>query len=109
MKIIFKKTGRFSINPVNGPIIECKRGATIELPDDQGKQLVNSDWAETQASIREKEKPPWKRKNWNSDDSDAKQQLIDYCQDLFEVSLDKRRAVSTLIKDIRKLIKENDR
>ena len=109
MKVLIIKSGKFSFNPVTGPVYDCVDNTVVDLPDDYANQLLSAKWAKNMKSVKEEEKPPWKREDWDSSAPDAKQKLIDFAFDLFGEPLDKRRAVSTLIRDIKRLIKQNDR
>lgn len=112
MKIEFTKTGLFSFHPVYGPVQACKKGEVIELEQEHAKQLIKANWAieKVKNAVQPKEEkrdiiPPWEKPDWDKDAEDAKQQLIDYSNERFNYMVDKRRAVSTLLRELkRKLI-----
>lgn len=104
MKITCTKSGNFSFDPIYGPIFSAVEGVEYEFDEREANQLINAGWAKPFTG----ELPPWKTEEWNPYADDAKQILEDYCISKFSKPLDKRKNVSTLIREVKRLIKEND-
>lgn len=113
MRIKFNKTGLFAVHPVYGPIVACKEGAVGVLPDDQAQQLIGAQWAlgidyhaksEEQPTIDDAVVPPWETPWWNPKAKNAKDQLEAFCLETFNVDLDKRKSVKSIILELKELL-----
>lgn len=100
MRILFKKTGNFAFDPINGPVMYCEANKVEDIPDNQAKILMRDGWAEEFI-------PPWLAKGWNRDAPEAKDILFDYCMGRYGEPIDRRRAISTLIRDIKRIAKRH--
>lgn len=104
MQVVFSKTGKYSIDPVHGPVIECVRHEYTNLPEPHAKMLIRDGWAREYFEL----KAPWLEKDWESSADDAKVKLDEYVKSKYGTSIDKRKSVRQLITIIKKMRRKND-
>lgn len=99
MKITYLKSGKYSFNPVNGPVITCLKGHSDEMPENSAKQLIADKWAEPFDNVV----PPWESDDWDSNSPNAKDLLEKYSLQKYKLNIDKRKTIPNIIKSIKKV------
>ena len=124
MKIMFLKSGKFSIDSVYGPVINCVEGKEIDIGENDAEVLLLSGWAcrkdevedEEESTFEEAERNeevkhfiiPWESKDWDINSIRAKDDLDLFSIKVFETSIDRRKSVRNIIKELKEKI-EYDR
>lgn len=104
MQIVFTKNGKFSFNPINGPIQICEKSKYANLKEDYAKMLIDAGWAREYFE----EKEPWLLPDWDAEAEDAKERLNEYAKKKYGKSIDKRRLVRTIINSIKRMRRETN-
>lgn len=105
MKIIFARTGKFSFDPLRGPVQNCIKAEEADIDEEHAAQLIESGWA---IRLEDEIQYFWQHPDFDPDALDSKDRLKRFTRDRFGVDLDKRKSVQNMIKAIREII-ENDR
>lgn len=105
MKIIFTKTGKYALDPVRGPVIDCIYGHDYKLPEHLAKLLIADGWAKVDVTLpmEQLQKPPWQARGWDEAAPGAKEQLQAYAVTRFKSRLDMRYSVKSLITKLKKM------
>lgn len=99
MKIVLIKSGKFSFHPVYGPVKDCVKDEIVDILDAYAKQLIEAGWAQEVNKLM----PPWEKTDWDQNGDDAKELLQSYVSIVYGTSIDKRKSVANIIKDIKKI------
>lgn len=107
MKVIFLKNGKFALHPARGPVIICREGETMDLPDANAERLIEVEWAK-EAEVEETEQganpvAPWLADDWDPEADDVKDVLEAYGIAVFAVDINKRKSVKNLIAELEEL------
>ena len=132
MKVVFLKTGNFSIDPVHGPVVSCIENEIADLPDKHAVVLIDYDWAEPSYEEDEPENskevkeeddseetesehddinkmptPPWEEDDWDEEADDAKERLLAYADEHMDLEINKRKSVKNVIKAIEEALDDD--
>lgn len=114
MKIVFLKSGKFSIDSIYGPVINCVEGKEIDIGEDDAEALLLFGWAcrkdevedEGESTFEEAEvilEKPWERSDWDPKSPTAKDDLDYYSIRKHGISIDKRKKVERLITALKEI------
>lgn len=102
MEIVFLKTGKFSIHPARGPVIDCRTGEKCSVQDTYAEVLIEHGMARNAIApmARVKMDKPWLSEDFDPKARGAKDKLIAYASCVFGIKFDTRKRIKTIIREL---------